>query len=120
MIDEDDIATTTATSAQAEPGTQPERAWPGPEAASRRTRAGALWAGIVVSAAVLLLLLILIVKNGDPVEISFLGWAATLPTGMALLAAAVAGILIVAVPGAARVLQLRRAARAAARTGRPA
>src|SRR5690349_11997044 len=108
MTGKDDSATTTAVGARAEPGTQPEQARPRPEEGSPRTRAGALWAGIVVSAVVLVLLLIFIVQNGDPVEIAFLGWAATLPTGVALLAAAVAGILVVAVPGVARIIQLRR------------
>lgn len=76
-----------------------------------RSRMGALWAGITVSAVVLILLLTFIVQNGDSVQINFLVWAVTLPLGVALLAAAIGGILIVAVPGASRILQLRRAVR---------
>jgi uncharacterized integral membrane protein len=45
-------------------------------------------------------------------------WATTLPAGVALLAAAVAGILIVAIPGSSRMAQLRRAIRRPDR-GRP-
>ncbi len=70
-----------------------------------------MWVGIVVSAVVLIVLLTFIVQNGRPVVIYFLGWDATLPTGVALLGAAVAGILVVAIPGASRMAQLRRAAR---------
>jgi lipopolysaccharide assembly protein A len=107
----------TTTGTRAEPGTRPEgerpQDRPRPAGAPPRTRVGAVWAGIIASAVVLIVLLTFIVQNGHPVEISFLGWVATLPTGVALLAAAVAGILIVAVPGASRMLQLRRAARKA-------
>jgi uncharacterized integral membrane protein len=44
----------------------------------------------------------LIVQNSNPVEIYFLVWVTTLPADVALLAAPVAGILVVAVPGASR------------------
>lgn len=76
-----------------------------------RTRLGGLWAGLILSALVLILLLIFILQNGNPVSITFLGWTGTLPTGVALLLAAVAGLLLVAIPGTGRILQLRRAAR---------
>jgi uncharacterized integral membrane protein len=83
---------------------------PGP-ATVRRTRAGGLWTGLVASAVVLILLLVFILQNGAPVVINFLGWSGSLPTGVALLFAAVAGLLLVAIPGGLRMLQLRRAAR---------
>lgn len=76
-----------------------------------RSRAGALWAGIIVAALVLIVLLTFIVQNSNPVEIYFLIWIISLPAGVALLGAAVAGILVVAIPGASRITQLRRAAR---------
>jgi uncharacterized integral membrane protein len=82
-----------------------------PDTSPSRSRVGALWAGIIVSAVVLILLLTFIVQNGDSVQINFLVWAVTLPLGVALLAAAIGGILVVAVPGASRMMQLRRAAR---------
>jgi len=70
-----------------------------------------LWAGIIVSAIVLIVLLTFIVQNSDPIEIYFLVWVSTLPVGVALLAAAVAGTFIVAIPGSSRMVQLRRASR---------
>jgi uncharacterized integral membrane protein len=79
--------------------------------ASARTRAGGTWTGLILSAVVLLLLLVFILQNLDPVRISFLGFSGTLPTGVALLFAAIAGLLLVAIPGGLRMLQLRRAAR---------
>ena len=47
--------------------------------------------------------------------ISFLGSAGAVPVGVALLLAAIAGLLLVAIPGGVRMMQLRRAARRAAR-----
>lgn len=88
----------------------------GPDApAVTRTRTGGLWTGLVLSAIVLIFLLVFILQNPDPVRIQFLAFTGQLPTGVALLLAAVAGLLLVAIPGALRILQLRRAA---ARAGR--
>ena len=82
----------------------------------RRSRSGGLWVGLILSALVLLLLLVFILQNGAPVQISFFAFRGTLPVGVALLLAAIAGILLVAIPGSVRILQLRRVAR---RQGRP-
>jgi hypothetical protein len=54
---------------------------------------------------------VFILQNGAPVQISFFALEGTLPVGVALLLAAIAGILLVAIPGSVRILQLRRAAR---------
>lgn len=82
-----------------------------PSAPSRgevpRTRAGGLWVAAVVFALVLLLLLIFVLQNGRRAEVSFLGAHGHLPMGVALLLAAVFGILLVALPGTARIVQLR-------------
>jgi uncharacterized integral membrane protein len=83
--------------------------WPAEPVA--RTRSGVLWTGLILSALVLLVLLIFILQNSTPVQINFLGASGTLPTGVALLLAAIAGLLLVAIPGGLRILQLRRAAR---------
>lgn len=77
---------------------------------STRSRISGLWVGLILSAVVLVFLLVFILQNSDPVQINFLGWAGALPTGVALLFAAVAGVLLVAIPGSVRILQLRRAA----------
>ena len=82
------------------------------------SRTGGLWVGLILSALVLLLLLVFILQNGDPVDISFFAFHGQLPTGVALLLAAIAGILLVAIPGSVRILQLRRAARRGMRQGR--
>jgi uncharacterized integral membrane protein len=72
-----------------------------------RSRVGGVWAAAVLFAAVLLLLLIFVLENGQRTEISFFGQHGHLPQGVALLLAAVCGILLVAIPGTARIIQLR-------------
>jgi uncharacterized integral membrane protein len=72
-----------------------------------RSRAGGLWVAGVVFALVLLVLLIFVLENGQRADVSFFGAHGHLPMGVALLLAAVFGILLVALPGTARILQLR-------------
>jgi uncharacterized integral membrane protein len=72
-----------------------------------RSRIGGLWVACVVFALVLLLLLIFVLENGQRVEVSFFGTHGRLPLGVALLLAAVFGVLLVALPGTARIVQLR-------------
>jgi uncharacterized integral membrane protein len=92
------------------PGTHP----PG----APRTRAAGLWFAAVLFAALLLLLLIFILQNPERAEISFFGARAHPPVGVALLLAAVFGVLLVALPGTARILQLRMLARRQAHQAR--
>jgi putative membrane protein len=94
--------------------TEPARpAEPPPKAG--RSRVGGAWVGLVIGAVVLILLLIFVLQNPEDVRVSFLGADSSIPLGVALLLAAVAGALVVAVPGSARILQLRRANRNARR-----
>jgi uncharacterized integral membrane protein len=75
----------------------------------RPTRASALWVGLIVAALLLIALLIFIVQNSKAVTIHYLGFHGRISLAIALLLAAVAGLLLVAVPGTARIVQLRRA-----------
>jgi uncharacterized integral membrane protein len=72
-----------------------------------RSRMGGAWVVLLVAAFVLLLLLIFILQNGQRAEVSFLGAHGHLPMGVALLLAAIFGVLLVALPGTARIIQLR-------------
>ena len=76
-----------------------------------RTRVGMLWIGVIVSVTALIFLLIFILQNLATVPISYLGARGSLPVGVALLFAAILGALVVAVPSALRIFQLRREAR---------
>lgn len=75
------------------------------------TRAAALWSALITGFLVLIVLLIFIAQNTDPVPLTFLGWHWSLPTGVAILGAAVAGGLLTVAAGTARIYQLRRAAK---------
>jgi uncharacterized integral membrane protein len=71
------------------------------------SRIGEVWVAAVLFALVLLLLLIFLLQNGQRAEVSLFGFHGQLPMGVALLLAAVFGILLVALPGTARIVQLR-------------
>ncbi len=77
----------------------------------RRTRASGAWVALILVAILVVLMLIFIGQNTQKVAINFLWLDGQFSLGIALLFAAVAGILMVALPGAARIVQLRRALR---------
>lgn len=92
----------------------------GTKPARQPTRTARAWTSTVAAIVLLILLLIFILQNTASVKIHFLGADGHVPFGVALLAAAVAGGLIVGIIGVARIAQLkvraRRAERAARRT----
>ena len=77
----------------------------------KRTRTGGIWVAVGFFAVVLLLLLIFILQNGQKVDIAYMGAHGHLPLGVALLLAAVCGVLLVVLAGTARISQLRATAR---------
>jgi uncharacterized integral membrane protein len=81
------------------------------------SRVGEVWVAAVLFALVLLLLLIFLLQNGQRAEVSFFGAHGQLPMGVALLLAAVFGILLIALPGTARIVQLRMLSRRQAAAG---
>jgi uncharacterized integral membrane protein len=76
-----------------------------------RSRLGGLWVVLTAGAVVLVLLLVFILQNGQRVQIHLYGAHWNAPLGVALLMAAALGVLLVLVPGAGRIIQLRRTAR---------
>ncbi len=102
-----------------DPQPEPTEPQPGPDVTApttppptkdplRSSRTSGAWTAVIVSAVLLVLLIIFIVQNTQDVQISFLGWDGTAPLAVALLVAAVAGVLITAVFGTMRIWQLRR------------
>jgi uncharacterized integral membrane protein len=91
----------------------------GRRAPVRRTRTGGWWVALVAAAVMLLLLLIFVLQNGGSVRVAFMGAHGNLPLGIALLLAATAGVLIVAIPGTGRIIQLRHLARRQTPSSRP-
>lgn len=82
------------------------------------TRAGAAWVATGAALVLLVVLVVFMLQNLTKVEVEFLGLSGTIPLGLALLIAAVAGGVVVAVAGVARVTQLRMSVRRAARRTR--
>ncbi len=72
------------------------------------SRSGALYIGLILAAVLAILVLVFIVQNSESTTIRFLGFEGSLPLGVGVLLAAVAGMLIVALPGSIRIIQLRR------------
>jgi putative membrane protein len=84
---------------------------PAPQAPrSRRlhTRISGMRTGLIAGVAALIVVVIFIIQNPHAVNISFLGVHLVLPLAMALLLAAIAGALVMAAAGTARITQLRR------------
>jgi len=76
-----------------------------------RTKLSGAWIAVIVAAVGLVFLLIFILQNPTRTGVHFLGANGTLPMGVAMLLSAVAGALVLALLGSARMLQLRRVAR---------
>jgi len=72
-----------------------------------RTRISATWVAVIVAALVLVLLLVFILQNTESVEISYFTADGTMPLGVALLLAALGGILLAALVASLRIWQLR-------------
>ena len=84
---------------------------PAPAPESRQvTRAGMVWAAVASALVVLILLIAFILQNQEYVQVKFFGLEGSVPLGMALFIAAVGGGVLVAIAGAARIIQLRLAA----------
>lgn len=84
---------------------------PAADARTGFTRAAALWAALILGFLILIVLLIFIAQNTVTTQFQFLGWHWTLPLGVAIMFAAVAGGLVAVAVGAVRIFQLRRAAK---------
>jgi putative membrane protein len=72
------------------------------------TRISGMRTGLIAGFAALIVAVIFIIQNPHAVNISFLGVHLVLPLALALLLAAIAGALLMAAAGTARITQLRR------------
>lgn len=77
----------------------------------RGSRTSGAWVAIVAAAVLLILLVVFIAQNTNDVQIAFFGWDGSAPLAVALLIAAVAGVVITAAVGTLRIWQLRRRVR---------
>jgi lipopolysaccharide assembly protein A len=109
---------TTTLPPQSANGTSPQ---PPPAPSTRksgrtRTRISGIRTSLIAGFTVLIVVMIFIIQNAHAVSISFLGAHLRLSLAVALLLAAIAGALIMAAAGTARITQLRRIMRRDRRT----
>jgi lipopolysaccharide assembly protein A len=84
--------------------------------ARTHTRISGMRIGLIAGVAGLIVVMIFIIQNPHAVNISFLGAHLRLSLAVALFLAAIAGALIMAAAGTARITQLRRIMRRDRRT----
>ena len=117
-----DVAATTAgradTTSPEEPTAQAPAPAPAPDT-RQVTRAGMVWAAVACALVVLILLIAFILQNQEYVQVKFFGLEGSVPLGIALFIAAVGGGVLVAIAGAARIIQLRLAAHRVRRQASP-
>jgi lipopolysaccharide assembly protein A len=103
-------AATTTLPPQSANGTSPQMpAAPGPPSAARmHTRISGMRTSLIAATAGLVVVMIFIIQNAHAVNISFLGAHLRLSLAVALFLAAIAGALLMAAAGTARITQLRR------------
>jgi uncharacterized integral membrane protein len=94
-------------------GREPEQR--APEDPLRGSRTSGAWIGLAVVAILLVLLIIFIAQNTQKVQVAFLGWEGQTPLAVALLAAVVTGLVVAAIAGSLRIMQLRRRVKRSAR-----
>ncbi|MGO4805023.1 lipopolysaccharide assembly protein LapA domain-containing protein [Arthrobacter sp. 2MCAF15] len=100
------------------PETRQPPAAPAPET-RQVTRAGMVWAAVASALVVLIVLIAFILQNQEYVQVKFFGLEGSVPLGIALFIAAVGGGVLVAIAGAARIIQLRLAAHRVRRQASP-
>jgi lipopolysaccharide assembly protein A len=79
-----------------------------PKRGRMHTRISGMRTGLIAGVGLLIVMLIFIIQNEHAVNISFLGAHLRLSLAVALLLAAIAGSLLMAAAGTARITQLRR------------
>jgi uncharacterized integral membrane protein len=72
---------------------------------------GGTWIALILGAVILVMLLIFILQNNVPADFAYLGWTFSLPLGIAMLFAAIAGVLVMALFGSVRLFKLGRRVR---------
>ena len=81
----------------------------------RGSRTSQLWISVGALVVVLVLLVVFLAQNTQSVEVSFLGWDGHPPLAVALLVAAIAGLVLAGTAGTLRIWQLHRRVRRTSR-----
>ncbi|GAA4505729.1 LapA family protein [Brevibacterium yomogidense] len=102
--------------------TAPTREAPGPttptqETPTRRSQpaadtktgmSGGVWVSLILGAIITVMLLIFIIQNNTAAQFQYFGWNFSLPLGVAMLLAAIAGVLVAGIIGSVRIFILTR------------
>lgn len=89
------------------PGKKPNETYEEYQDRMTTTRSGAIWATTIFSLIVLVLLIIFIFQNPQYTSLNYFAWSGSINVGVLVLASAVAGGIIVALAGAARIIALK-------------
>ncbi len=85
----------------------PDPAASAPPDPTGRTRLSGIWVGVIIGVVVLGLLLAFIIQNSRAVKVTVISAHVAMPLGVALLLAAVGGVLLAAIVASLRIWQLR-------------
>ncbi len=105
--------TRTESAAPAAPAVEPTRVALDPtlDGHQKQGITGGTWIALILGTLILILLLIFILQNNVAADFAFFGLAFSLPLGVAMLFAAIAGVLIAALLGSVRLFKLSRRVR---------
>ncbi|NUL45650.1 DUF1049 domain-containing protein [Cellulosimicrobium funkei] len=78
---------------------------------ARTGLSGGTWIALILGAVVLVMLLIFILQNNVEAQFAYFGWSFSLPLGIAMLFAAIAGVLVMGLFGSVRLIKLGRRVR---------
>jgi uncharacterized integral membrane protein len=90
-----------------QPAEAPNLTTPAPASPAGRTRISGVWLGVIIGVVVLVFLLAFIIQNSRSVKVSFFTVNVNMPLGVALLLAAVGGVLLAGIVASLRIWQLR-------------
>ncbi|WP_058235865.1 LapA family protein [Devriesea agamarum] len=69
-------------------------------------KTAAVWISLIIGAVILVLLLVFIIQNSASTQFTYFSAQFSLPLGVAMLLAAIAGALVMALVGSVRMLQM--------------
>ena len=69
---------------------------------------GGVWVSLILGAVITVLLLVFIIQNNTASQFQYFGWNFSLPLGVAMLLAAIAGVLVAGIVGSVRIFILSR------------
>ncbi|HLR44005.1 MAG TPA: lipopolysaccharide assembly protein LapA domain-containing protein [Brevibacterium sp.] len=75
---------------------------------SKGGMSGGLWVSLILGAVITVLLLVFIIQNNSAAQFQYFGWSFSLPLGVAMLLAAIAGVLVAGIIGSVRIFILGR------------